>query len=219
MADIFVMRPHDAVLCSCGTEVTPRVEYVPDPSDAVRHQVLCTTCRDTEEAERLHASREALTELVAHERGYALHRRRLPGTGATIDHLFVGATGVFVIDAVHSPVAEVSVERTRNRFTSPTETLTIGTQPATELVDAVHAQCAEVATRLADLGQGDVPVTPMLYFVEAHLPRRAKRRRFGDVRLTAPTTLVEEVSAGGPLDADRRFAVAMSLVSFLPSPA
>jgi hypothetical protein len=37
------------------------------------------------------------------------------------------------------------------------------------------------------------------------------------VRLVSPATLGDEVAAHGLFDGDRRFAVAMTLVSFLPS--
>jgi hypothetical protein len=41
----------------------------------------------------------------------------------------------------------------------------------------------------------------------------------GTIRLVSAPNLTDEVGAEGLLDGDRRFALAMSLVSFLPSPA
>ena len=184
-----------------------------------RRHAQCPSCRDAEAADRALLTRRTLTELVADERGYALHRRTLPEIGTSVDHLFVGATGVFVIDLVHVPDADVAVARTGGRFAQGAEVLTVGGSRATHLVDAVHDQCAEVAAGLADHGQGEVPVTPVLCFVEAQLPRRAKNRRFGNVRLANPLNLADEVGVEGPFDGDRRFALAMSLVSFLPSTA
>ena len=216
MPDIIAMRLRDAVLCSCGAEVTSRDQQVLHDFST---PAQCTTCRDAETAEGALVTRRTLTELVADERGYALHRRTLPEIGTSVDHLFVGATGVFVIDLVHVPDADVSVARTGGRFTAGTEVLTVGGSRATHLVDAVHEQCAEVAAGLADHGQGAVPVTPVLCFVEAQLPRRARNRRFGNVRLANALNLADEVGVEGPFDGDRRFALAMSLVSFLPSSA
>jgi hypothetical protein len=86
-------------------------------------------------------------------------------------------------------------------------------------VDAVNAKSAEVAAGLVALGQDDVPVIPVLCFVDAQLPRRAKNRRFGNVRLMSTLSLPDELGVEGPIDGDRRFGLAMSLVSFLPSPA
>jgi hypothetical protein len=210
------MRLHDVVLCNCGAEVPQGNKHVLDRSST---QILCPSCRDAETAESALTTRRTLTELVADERGYALHRRTLPENGARVDHLFVGASGVFVIDLVHVPDADVAVMRTRGRFGPGTPVLTVAGSRATHLVDAVHAQCAEVAAGLEDLGQGEVPVIPVLCFVDAQLPRRAKNRRFGDVRLAGPLNLSDEVGAEGPFDGDRRFALAMSLVSLLPSRA
>lgn len=216
MADIIAMRLHDVVLCNCGAEV-------PQSNKPVLHrssrQIQCPSCRDAEVAESALIARRTLTELVADERGYALHRRTLPENGARVDHLFIGAAGVFVIDLVHVPDADVAVTRTRGRFGPGTSVLTVAGSRATHLVDAVHAQCAEVADGLDDLGQGEVPVIPVLCFVDAQLPRRAKNRRFGNVRLASALNLAEEVGVEGAFDGDRRFALAMALVSFLPSPA
>jgi hypothetical protein len=215
VADSIAMRLHDVVLCNCGAEV-------PQGSQLVLHgssrQIQCPSCREAE-AESALVTRTALTELVADERGYALHHRTLPEHGARVDHLFVGASGVFVIDLVHVPDADVAVMRTRGRFGPGTSVLTVAGSRATHLVDAVHAQCAEVAACLDDLGQGEVPVIPVLCFVDAQLPRRSKNRRFGNVRLVSALSLADEVGVDGPFDGDRRFALAMSLVSFLPSPA
>jgi hypothetical protein len=216
VADIIAMRLHDVVLCNCGAEVPQSNQHVLHRSST---QILCPSCRDAEAAETALITRHTLTELVADERGYALHHRLLPEHGTSVDHLFVGPSGVFVIDLVHVPDAEVAVTRTRGRFSPGSDVLTVGGSRATHLVDAVHAQCAEVAAALAAVGQGDVPVIPMLCFVDAQLPRRAKNRRFGNVRLASALNLFDEVGVEGPFDGDRRFALAMSLVSFLPSPA
>lgn len=215
MADIFVMRPRVAALCSCGSEIAT----TEPTSDSARHR-QCASCREAEAAATALISRRALTELVADERGYALHRRALPRTGTTVDHLFVGASAVFVIDdELTTTDAEVSVHRHGGRFSPLHETLTVGGRTRADLVDAVRAQCAEVASGLAEHGHDDVPVVPVLSFSHAHLSRRGRNRRIQGVRLVGPTTLADEVGADGLLDGDRRFALAMSLVAFLPSSA
>ena len=214
VADISVMRLRAAVECDCGAELTSSEQAALTRSGG---RALCLTCREAEAVASALVSRRALTELVATERGYALHRRRLPGTGTTIDHLFVGASGVFVIDAGYFPDAEVVIERSGGRFSPGTETLVVGGRRRNDLVDAVRQQCGDVTIGLADAGHGDVPVTPVLCFVEGHLPRRARQRRLGDVRLAGPTTLADEVGGEGVLDGDRRFAIAMSLVALLPA--
>lgn len=216
VADLSVMRLQAAVECDCGAVLTASEQAALSRPGA---RALCLTCREHEASSSALVSRQALTDLVATGRGYALHRRRLPGTGTTIDHLFVGASGVFVIDAEFHPDAEIVAERRRGRFGPSTETLTVGGRRRNDLVDAVREQCAAVAEGLAATGHGEVPVTPVLCFVEGHLPRRAKHRRLGDVRIAGPTTLAEEVGSEGTFDGDSRFAIAMSLVAFLPSRA
>lgn len=216
MADTTVTRLHDVMLCRCGAAVSRRDQAVRQHSST---HVLCDSCRETEDAEVARLTRRTLTELVADERGYALHSRTLPKFGASVDHLFVGPAGVYVIDLVHAPEADVVVARTGGRFVPGAEVLTVSGSRATDLVDAVTAQCAEVAAGLAAIGEGGVPVIPVLCFVEARLPRRAKNRRFGNVRLVSPVNLADEVGIEGLFDGDRRFALAMSLVSLLPSPA
>ena len=214
MADIFVMRPPVAVLCNCGSEIA----FTEQPTRDSGRSPLCASCRDAEAAESALISRRALTALVADERGYALHRRVLPRTGTTVDHIFVGAGAVYVIsDEVTPTDAEVVVERHGGRFSPLSETLTVDGRTRTDLVDAVRAQCAQVAACLAEHGQADVPVVPVLSFSRAHLSRRGRNRRIAGVRLVGPTTLADEVGADGLFDGDRRFALAMSLVARLPS--
>ena len=217
MADIFVMRPRVAVLCTCGSEIA----VTEQPTRDSGRSPLCASCRDAEAAESAESaliSRRALTALVADERGYALHRRVLPRTGTTVDHIFVGAGAVYVIsDEVTPTDAEVVVERHGGRFSPLSETLTVDGRTRTDLVDAVRAQCAQVAACLAEHGQADVPVVPVLSFSHAHLSRRGRNRRIAGVRLVGPTTLADEVGADGLFDGDRRFALAMSLVARLPS--
>jgi hypothetical protein len=215
VADIDLMHLRHTVLCACGTPLAP---IAPGPRNAKQptwQDTLCPSCRQSAVASTL-VTRRVLSELVADERGYALHRRLLPD-GSTVDHLFVGEAAVHVISVVSGHDGEVLVERTGGRFAAGTEALTVGGRRRTELVDAVRSQSAAVASGLADHGHGQLPVVPVLCFLDAHLARRARHRHIGDVRLVSPATMGDEVAAHGLYDGDRRFAVAMSLVSFLPA--
>jgi len=217
VADTSVTRLPAAVECDCGAELTASEQAAASASHG--GGALCLTCREAEAVASALVSRRALSVLVAGERGYALHRRRLPGTSTVIDHLFVGASGVFVIDAAHFPDAEIVVERSGGRFSSSTENLLVAGRRRNDLVDAVREQCARVTDGLADARHGDVRVSPLLCFVEGNLPRRARHRRLGDVRLVSPTNLADQVSTDGALNGDRRFAIAMALVALLPAAA
>lgn len=214
MADTSVMRLPAAVECGCGAKLTASERAA--ALDRPGGRGLCLTCREAQAASTL-VSRRTLTELVAGERGYALHQRRLPGTGTVIDHLFVGASGVFVIGAAYFPDADVVVERSGGRLSPSNESLLVGGRRRNDLVDAVREQCARVADGLAAARHGDVPVSPVLCFVEGNLPRRARHRRLGDVRLVGQSSLADHVAADGVLSGDRRFAIAMALVALLPA--
>ena len=215
MADIDLMRLRQTVLCGCGAPLAPVAPTPPNGRRPSWHDALCPACRESTIASTL-VTRRVLSELVADERGYALHRRLLPDA-TVVDHVFVGEAAVHVISVVSGSDGEVLVERTGGRFAAGTEALTIGGRRRTDLVDVVRAQSTAVASGLADHGQGDLPVVPVICFVDAHLARRARHRHIGDVRLVSPATLGDEVAAHGLFDGDRRFAVAMTLVSFLPS--
>jgi hypothetical protein len=110
---------------------------------------------------------QALTALVDTGHGYALHDRRVPGKRSNIDHLFVGAAGVYVIDAKRYKNAEVSVERTGGLFGPAAETLKIGGRRKNDLVDALLRQCDVVRGALRASEHSDIPVIPALCFVDA----------------------------------------------------
>ena len=160
---------------------------------------------------------QALTALVDAGLGYALHDRRVPGRRSNIDHLFVGAAGVLVIDAKRYKDADVSVERTGGLFGPVTETLKVGGRRKNGLVDAVQKQCDVVRDALAASRHLDVPVIPALCFVDAALPLRQKNRRVQGVRLCGPKGLPDLVAGDVLLDDEHRFAIAMALSTALPA--
>ena len=127
---------------------------------------------------------QALTALVDAGHGYALHDRRVPGRRSNIDHLFVGASGVFVIDAKRYQNAEVSVERLGGLFGPTTENLKVGGRRRNNLVDGVRGQCDVVRAALTAAGHEGVAIVPVLCFVDAYLPFLKRSRHIGDVRLT-----------------------------------
>ncbi len=90
---------------------------------------------------------QALTALVDAGQGYALHDRRMPGKRSNIDHLFVGAAGVYVIDAKRYKNADVSVERTGGLFGPVVETLKISGRRKNDLVDGLLSSATWSAER------------------------------------------------------------------------
>jgi hypothetical protein len=159
----------------------------------------------------------ALSALVDAGQGYALHDRRVPGKRSNIDHLFVGAAGVYVIDAKRYKNADVSVERTGGLFGPVVETLKISGRRKNDLVDGLLKQCDVVRGALAATNQTEPSVIPVLCFVDAALPLREKNRRVKGARLCGPKGLSILATQEGPLDDELRFAIAMRLSTALPS--
>ncbi|WP_299442127.1 nuclease-related domain-containing protein [uncultured Phycicoccus sp.] len=117
---------------------------------------------------------KALLERTEAGAGYALHDRRVPGKRSNIDHLFVGAAGIFVIDAKYYKDAEVSVERSGGLFGPRIETLKVKNRKRDALVTAMRTQRDVVAGALVGSDLEGSPVVPVLCFVDGLLPMRER---------------------------------------------
>jgi len=105
------------------------------------------------------------------ERGvHVLHDRRIPGSKRNIDHIAVGPSGVFVIDAKRYKDKRPSLRVEGGFIRARTEKLMIGSRVCTSLVDGVLRQVKDVESALAVAGSGEIPVRGMLCFVEANWP-------------------------------------------------
>ena len=135
--------------------------------------------------------------------GYrVLHRRRIPGSRGTIDHLVVGQTGVYVVDTrswsgdVRVHAGEVRIAGRRNR-----------------VVEQVQRQADAVAVALPC-----VQITPIVCVHRADLPPRPIS--VDGVAIVRPTGLLRTLSQGpthlAPADIDRLVA---QLDARLPSAA
>ncbi|MBR7744366.1 NERD domain-containing protein [Phycicoccus sp. BSK3Z-2] len=164
-------------------------------------------------------TRVAAALLAASESGlgYALHDRRVPGKRSNIDHLFVGAAGVYVIDAKFYKNAEISVERSGGLFGPQVETLKVKGRKCDALVTAMGTQQEVVRAALAGTDAADAPVIPVLCFVDGLLPMRVRNRQVGGVRLCGLKGLGKLVAGEGDWDDARRLAVAHTVAARLPS--
>ncbi|NHA66841.1 nuclease-related domain-containing protein [Phycicoccus flavus] len=149
--------------------------------------------------------------------GYALHDRRVPGKRSNIDHLFVGAAGVYVIDAKFYKNAEISVERSGGLFGPQVETLKVKGRKRDALVTAMKAQQEVVTAALAGTNAAGTPVVPVLCFVDGLLPMWERNRRVDGVRLCGLKGLSKLVASQGDCDDARRLEVARLLAIRLPS--
>ncbi len=142
--------------------------------------------------------------------GFALHDRRIPKTRANIDHLFVGAAGVFVIDAKHFSGAEISIERVGGLFGPRTELLKVNGRERKALLEGLHRQAHVVTEVLSDTGESPT-VIPVLCFIDGLIPAREKNRVARGVRLSTLKGIGELIARAGPLGPEQRFTVAATL--------
>jgi len=144
-----------------------------------------------------------------------LHDRRLPGSGANIDHIAIAPSGVYVID---TKCYRGKVEVINPLLGKPR--LIIAGRNHTRLVDALAKQVRAVRGVLAD----DVPVYGCFCFVNP--PGRLARSalptlwtlRIADFRLYAPRRLARQLNQPGPLTRSDAAAIVRALEdAFVPA--
>ena len=128
-----------------------------------------------------------------------LHDRRIPRTKANIDHLAIGPSGVYVIDAKRykgRPTLRVEGGILRPR----TSKLMVGSRDCTKLVEGVHKQVALVRAALDAAGLEDVPAAGMLCFVDADWPLFGGSFVIDGVGVVWPKKADERLVAPGTLE-------------------
>jgi hypothetical protein len=96
-----------------------------------------------------------------------LHDRRIPGSHANIDHIAVGPTGVWVIDAKRYKGKRPALHLEGGIIRPRVESLRIGGRDGTRLVAGVQGQVKKVASALDVMAPA---ITGVLCFVEADWP-------------------------------------------------
>jgi len=149
-----------------------------------------------------------VAEVLAEAQGVeVLHDRRIPGSKANIDHIAIGPSGVFVIDAKkYSGTVEV---RDVGSLFRTDERLYVNGRDRTKLVDGVLWQIEVVRAALAD-EFGDVAVHGVLCFIGCEWGLIMRRKRIKGVTTLWPKALPDHVSAPGTLG-DRAGAIAAHL--------
>ncbi len=119
-----------------------------------------------------------------------LHDRRIPGTRGNIDHIVVTGDAIWVIDAKkYKGRPDLRVE---GGFLRPRlELLFVGGRNQTKLVDGVLNQRDKVRAVV-----GNVPIRPVLCFVEADWPLIGGAFTTRDVAVVWPKKLAEIVRLG-----------------------
>ncbi|MDQ7878494.1 nuclease-related domain-containing protein [Microbacterium sp. QXD-8] len=128
-----------------------------------------------------------------------LHDRRIPGTRANIDHIAIGPSGVWVIDAKRYVDKRPALQVEGGLFRPRVESLRIGGRDGTKLVQGVQSQVARVAAALGD----ELPlVTGVLCFLEADRPLIGGSFTVAGVQVLWPRLLVKRMVEAPPQTID-----------------
>lgn len=146
-----------------------------------------------------------------------LHDRRIPGTRANIDHIAIGPSGVFVIDAKRYNDAKVEIRSSGGWFSERIDRLFVAGRDRTKLVTGLAPQVAAVYEALEDQADlADVVVQPVLAFVDALLPVITSLEIAG-VPVLGPRKTAKLVRRDGPLTLEQRSRLHHVLAEKLPA--
>jgi hypothetical protein len=141
-----------------------------------------------------------------------LHDRRVPGSRANIDHLVVCPSGVFVVDA-KLYTGQVHVKDVGGLFRRDLR-LFVGGRDCTRLAVGMAWQ---VEATEAALGGAEIPVSPVLCFIDAEWPLLGGPREFRGVPIESERSLKRGVARPGELDLEEVRETAMVLAQALPA--
>ncbi|MGU3643875.1 nuclease-related domain-containing protein [Microbacterium sp. C23T] len=140
---------------------------------------------------------QRLTELPHTFR--VLHDRRIPGTRTNIDHIVIGPSGVWVIDAKRYKNKRPALHVEGGIIRPRTEHLRIGGRDGRKLIDGVQTQLAQVT---AALGEGGAPVTGVLCFLEADWHVIGGSFTVDGIHVLRPRLLVKRLTEAAPQTID-----------------
>ncbi len=146
----------------------------------------------------------------------ALHDRCVPGSGAVIDHLAVGANGVWVVAEHHvRGLTRVKATRDQRGNTHLTVNGCDRTRWAKDLTDHVR----HVRRAMAEAELLHVAVHGALCFVDTDLSFRQRQVPLDDGVVTWPRALKKHLVAPGPIDVELRAHVHAMLERTFPARA
>lgn len=138
-----------------------------------------------------------VAEVLAETSGIeVLHDRLVPGSRANIDHIVVGPSGVFVIDA-KKYTGKIEVRNVGGVF-RPDERLYVNGRDRTKVVEGVLGQIDVVRAVLGE-GFADVEIRGVLCFVGCEWGWPMRMKHIKGVTALWPKALPEHVSIPGDL--------------------
>jgi hypothetical protein len=143
-----------------------------------------------------------------------LHDRGVPHTRGNIDHIVVAPSGVYVVDAKRYK-GRVEVRDVSGLFRRADLRLYVGGRDHSELAYAMGWQVAAVRAGIG--GREDVPITPVLCFIDAEWPLLGGPDHFGGVKTEGQRSIRKLVTQPGPLSTEEVVEVAIVLSHALPA--
>lgn len=128
-----------------------------------------------------------------------MHDRRIRGTRANIDHIAIGPSGVWVIDAKRYKGKRPELRIEGGIFRPRVESLCVGGRDRTKLVDSVKSHVERVHAALAD---DAIPIAGVLCFLEADWPLLGGSFTVDGVHVVWPRLLVKRMTEAPSVDID-----------------
>lgn len=128
-----------------------------------------------------------------------MHDRRIRGTRANIDHIAIGPSGVWVIDAKRYKDKRPELRVEGGIFRPRVESLRVGGRDGTKLVDGVKSQVERVREALAD---DAIPTSGVLCFLEADWPLLRGSFTVDEIHVAWPRLLVKRMMEAPGADFD-----------------
>lgn len=142
-----------------------------------------------------------------------LHDRRIPRSRANIDHIAIGPSGVWVIDAKRYKDKRPALHVEGGIIRPRVESLRIGGRDRSNLVEGVQSQVDRVTTAVGDV---EVPVVGVLCFLDADWPLIGGSFIVDGIRAVWPRLLIKQMTEA-PAQAVAVEAIHARLAGVFPS--
>ncbi len=145
-----------------------------------------------------HAAVCAILDAAEAKGVVSLHNRRVPGRRGRMEHIAVGAAGIYVVDVLHFKNASIEV-RPADGPHAGTDDLVVGGRVLTPAARAVAQRVEVLRMILLSAGLADVPVTGALCFVDGLLPLSVSDLQVEGMHVLRPSGLTALVAAAGSI--------------------